>query len=332
LAILLAILVVACGSILPADEEKPAPKPAALSEDIARWLNDLSGQDFPTREQASRKLVDAGEAAIEPVAQLTDTDNLELAMRGLFILKEQMQSKQPGVKEAAKKALERLSASRRGSVAKRAQAILNPPADNPVPNRVNPGGIQFQFAPAIAGGARKVSVSSRTVNGHTDLTVNEDGTKVAISHTNGRDIVVKIKEPPKDGKEQPEKEFTAKDLDELKKQHPEAARFYERYATGNGNVVGAGAGQIPVQAPAIIPPAAPVRVIQPSAQPPLNLEQLQITLQEIEAARKELQALIDRLQALGKDNNANTEALSKLADEIRGATDRIKAARLKLLP
>lgn len=335
LATLLAGLAAGTASALQADEEKPTLKPAASAAEIARWLNDLSSRDFATREQASRRLADAGEAAIEPVAQLSDTDNLELAMRGLFILKEQMQSNQPVVKEAAKKALEKLAASSRGSVSKRAQAILNPPADNPIPSRVNPGALQLRFAPGIAGGVRNLSVSSRTVNGHTEMTITEDSTKVAISHTNGREIVVKITDPPKDGKEQPTKEFTAKDTDELKKKHPEAHKYFERY-TGWKNLIpaeripliGPLANQVKDNAIAGVP--APVAAS--GVRKPLDLEQLQKTLQEIESAQQELQQLSERLQALAANKSTDPDAIKKLAEEIRSASERIKTARLKLLP
>jgi uncharacterized protein YggU (UPF0235/DUF167 family) len=276
--------------------------------------------------------VEAGEAAADPVAELADNDNLELALRGLFILKEQWQSPDAGVKEAARKALAKLAGSKRSSVSQRAQATLNPPAENPVSSRRNRGGVPFRFVPAIAGGARNVSVSSRTVNGHTEMTINEDGTKVTISHSNGRDIVVKITEPPKDGKVQPTKEFTAKDADDLKRMHPEASRFFERYAAGMKIAAGAGLAPIPIPGPAVPAQRVPQRIEPDPVPPPLGLDDARNSLQEIDAAQKELQQLSRRLQDLAANGNADADTIKALAEEVRIATERLKAARLKLLP
>jgi hypothetical protein len=331
--LVLLIAFVAAPAAAEQDSEKPkTAKPAVSAEEIARWLTELGSQDFTVREQASRRLVDAGDAVIDAVTQLTDTDNLELAMRGLFILKEQMQSKDAGVKAAAKKALEKLAASSRGSVAKRAQAILNPPADNPAQNGINPGQLQLRFLPGIAGGARNVRVSSRNQNGRTEIDITEDDIKVAISHSNGRDIVVKVTDPPKEGKEQPVKEFAAKDADELKQKHPEAHKYFERYAAGN-NAAGVFAlGQAQIQLQRNAAPGIPARLDLAGGRTLMNTEQLKASLQEIEEARTDLQQLAERLQALAAKDNTDPAALKKLADDIKSANERIKAARLKLLP
>lgn len=313
--------------------DKPAiAKPAVSAEEIARWLNELGSQDFTVREQASRRLVEAGEAVVDPVTQLADTDNLELAMRGLFILKEQMQSKDAGVKAAAKKALEKLAASSRASVAKRAQGILNPPADNPAQNGINPGQLQLRLLPVIPGGARNVRVSSRNQNGRTELDITEDDIKVAISHSNGRDIVVKVTDPPKEGKAQPAKEFAAKDADELKQKHPEAHKYFERYAAGNNPAGVFALGQAQVQLQRNAAPGIPARLDLAGGRTLINTEQLKSSLQEIDEARTDVQQLAERLQALAAKDNVDPAALKKLADDIKSANERIKSARLKLLP
>ncbi|MBI5759386.1 MAG: hypothetical protein HZA46_12780 [Planctomycetales bacterium] len=330
LALLIAFLA-AASAVAQQTPDKPATtKPAVSSEEIARWLNELGSQDFTVREQASRRLVDAGEAVVDPVTQLTDTDNLELAMRGLFILKEQFQSKDAAVKAASKKALEKLAASSRASVAKRAQAILNPPADNPAQNVPNARQLQFRFVPGIAG-AQRIQVQIRNQNGRTEINVTENDTKVAITHTNGRDIVVKVTEPPKDGKEQPAKEFAAKDADELKLKHPEAHKHFEKYAAGNNAAGVAGPGQIQILAQGnIVPGGQPWAMLGPKTI--IDTDHLKKTLQEIDEARTELQQLAERLHALATKDNADPAVLKKLADDMKAASERIKAARLKLLP
>jgi hypothetical protein len=336
LALLIAFLA-AASAVAQQTPDKPATtKSAVSSEEIARLLNELGSQDFTVREQASRRLVDAGEAVVDPVTQLSDTDNLELAMRGLFVLKEQMQSKDAGVKAASKKALEKLAASSRASVAKRAQAVLNPPDQNPAQNIPNARQlakqIQFRLVPGIAG-AQRIQVQVRNQNGRTEINASENDTKVTISHTNGRDIVVKVTEPPKDGKEQPQpaKEFAAKDADELKQKHPEAYKHFEKYTAGN-NVAGvAGLGQIQILAQGnIVPGGQPWAMLGPKTI--IDTDHLKKTLQEIDEARTELQQLAERLHALAVKDNLDPAALKKLADDINAASERIKAARLKMLP
>lgn len=342
LALLIASLICGVAGAEHNSDKSPATKAAASAEEIARWLNDLGSQDFTVRELASRKLVDAGEAAVEPVAQLSDTDNLELAMRGLFILKEQLQSKDDGVKADAKKALEKLATSRRASVAKRAQAILNPPADNLAPNGINPGQLPLRFLPGIAGGPRNVRVSSRTQNGRTEMNITEDDRNLVISHANGKDIEVgiEIQKPGDKDRAKPKEwvfqSFKAKDADELKQKHPEAYRFFERYASGKGvpdlpaNAIPL-IGPLPNQAPGnAVPRIQPWGMLGPKTI--IDTDHLKKTLQEIEAAQTELQRLSERLQTLVSKDNPDREALKKLAEEIRAANERIKAARLKLFP
>jgi hypothetical protein len=85
-----------------------------------------------------------------------------------------------------------------------------------------------------------VQVRARTTNGHTEVDVDENGKKVHITHEGGRNIKVVIT-PPANGaaKAQPT-EVEAADAAELQKKNPEAARYYEQYATGRPVAFGAG--------------------------------------------------------------------------------------------
>lgn len=122
------------------------------------------------------------------------------------------------------------------------------PAVAPVPARAAirvlapglPGG------PAVPGGpiqARNLQLRVKSVNGQRTIEVEEDGQKVEISDKDGKDIVVKETHTV-DGKPKTT-EASAKDFDELRKNHPEAAKTYQKYgsgAEGNIRVFGAGPG------------------------------------------------------------------------------------------
>jgi hypothetical protein len=74
--------------LAPARAEDPAPQPAAPSaEQILGWVNDLGSDDFRTREQASRSLSGAGEAAREALETAVKTsDSLEVRWRAQQLL------------------------------------------------------------------------------------------------------------------------------------------------------------------------------------------------------------------------------------------------------
>jgi hypothetical protein len=118
-------------------------------------------------------------------------------------------------------------------------------------------------------------MSVRNVNGQRDISVEDDNRKVEISDNAGKDIVVKVTEKV-DGKEKTT-EAKAKDLDELKKNHPEAARVYEQYGQNQNNgirVFGGGIGgaiqiQGNIQLQAIPAQAIPIQAIPIQVLPAL---------------------------------------------------------------
>ncbi|MFQ5733989.1 MAG: hypothetical protein ACE5KM_18785 [Planctomycetaceae bacterium] len=97
------------------------------------------------------------------------------------------------------------------------------------------------------GGVGGITISSRTVNGQRQIDIQENGRKISISDNRGKEIVVKITETV-NGKPQTT-EHKAKDLVELKKKHPKAAKVYERFAGRRGNPFGGRAGLFPLQQP-----------------------------------------------------------------------------------
>jgi hypothetical protein len=84
----------------------------------------------------------------------------------------------------------------------------------------------------VIGGGGNFQIRTKIENGNRETEVDDNGRKISIKDVNGSDIRMKVTETV-EGKEQT-KEYSAKDLEELRKTHPEAAKIYEQYS-GQGN-------------------------------------------------------------------------------------------------
>jgi len=252
-------------SIAPAEETPPSAtvpaSPTSLSaDDISALCGRLGATDFTVREQATKQLIAGGRDVIEKVAAAAEVDNLEVAMRCLRILKELFQRPDEPTKAAAQSALQKLSASRNRSAARRAGDILNPPEVALPQGRqimLRQMNVQVRVAAVnaarveVAGGSRLQITNN---NGNIMIDAEEGGRKVTITHQNEENIVVRVAEPPAAGeKEGKLTECKAKNLAELKEKHPEAHHLFERYS-GAGALRRAGGGVPAPPAPAPNPP------------------------------------------------------------------------------
>src|SRR5262245_57663567 len=184
----------------PADSPRgvnsPADTSGASAKQIAEWVSRLGAESFQDRDEATRELIRAGREAIEPVSQAAEAGSLEVAARCLTILSVLFTSPDEATRDASRAALEKLAASKSPTASRRARQILSPPAANAPPGLV-PGGV-----PGLPMGGR-LQVSSRTINGHTEIDVDENGTKVRIVHDGGRDITVTVQPPAAQGEKKP---------------------------------------------------------------------------------------------------------------------------------
>lgn len=123
-----ATFLVAIGAMLPAAEKPGAPKrkaKAAISaEQITKWVTDLDSERFFNREVATAKLISAGAAAVDPVVEAVAGGNLEVTLRGIYILQELTLSVDRETEEAAHSALTKIAQSRETATARRAAASL----------------------------------------------------------------------------------------------------------------------------------------------------------------------------------------------------------------
>ncbi len=123
-----ATFLVAIGAVLPAAEKPGAPKrkakDAISAEQITKWVTDLDSKRFFDREVATAKLISAGAAAVDPVVEAVAGGNLEVTLRGIYILQELTLSVDRETEEAAHSALTKIAQSRETATARRAAASL----------------------------------------------------------------------------------------------------------------------------------------------------------------------------------------------------------------
>ncbi len=320
------LLILSIGSSAFADDgsakiNAPAEEPnrqSVSTDDINGWIANLNSSEFKARNEALQKLVQAGQAAVDPVAAAANTGNLEVAIRCLEGLKRLFHSKDAAVKAAAKSALEKLKASDKASVAQRAVAIIAPPPPAVLkrPGGIFGGGLRLQVR---ANFGRNVKIQIQRNNNITTrkVDVNENGRKVHIEETTGKGIIVKVTEGPA-GK-QKTTEYKAKDAAELKKKHPDGFKIYEKYGQQKNApkiVINGVANGVPFKAAPFVLPGA-------------NTSEGK----RVEAARNKLQAISKRLsdpknQNLDKHKQLQDE-LRKAAKELHEATRKFAESRLK---
>lgn len=116
----LAILVWTGDAARPAAGEPSADVPA-----IGQWIEQLGAVQFARREAASRSLVSAGRAAVGPLVEAIGRADLEVASRGVEIVRDLLDSADPDAALEAELALERLAEQGEEPLARVAAAALD---------------------------------------------------------------------------------------------------------------------------------------------------------------------------------------------------------------
>ncbi len=113
---------------LAADQDQ-SPSPATVSspdpDRILKWVQELDSDRFVERELATTRLIEAGTAAIAPVTQALESNNLEVTTRGVHILQELALESDLAISKAARAALEKVATPRVTSAARRAAEALS---------------------------------------------------------------------------------------------------------------------------------------------------------------------------------------------------------------
>ncbi|HUG92589.1 MAG TPA: hypothetical protein VML55_17245 [Planctomycetaceae bacterium] len=230
-----------------ADSPVEAPRPGGAASrpslvELTGWIQSLSSDSYAERKAATRKLIEAGAAAIEPVARAADADDLELPGRCISILKRLAESGDEAVKHAAAAALLELTSSPREFLARKAEeALRKPPTAQEIEALARRGG----FAVRQRGGGVVVLGQVRFPQPPPpqpfqpqrrslvrELTVDEDGRKLYLRYENGDApgpaILVRVTETV-DGKPQVS-EYTAAGVAELREKHPEGYALYQKHS------------------------------------------------------------------------------------------------------
>ncbi len=113
---------------IAADQDQ-SPSPATVSspdpDRILKWVQELDSDRFVERELATTRLIEAGTAAIAPVTQALESNNLEVTTRGVHILQELALESDLAISKAARAALEKVATPRVTSAARRAAEALS---------------------------------------------------------------------------------------------------------------------------------------------------------------------------------------------------------------
>jgi len=292
-----------------------ADEPATLDEgQIAKLIEQLDAARFADRQDAQQRLSGAGKTALPAVEKAAQSENREVAGRGLEILERHFKGNDEELKAAAKESLERLAKNESGSVARRAKEIVSPPKPPPpaqgaLPGlRINGAQLQLQVAGGAGGNFKKLTV--KNVNGVKETEAEENGRKVKIVDDPANGITVEVTET-KDGKETTKK-YEAKNAEELKTKHPEAHKLYEEYSKAPAGIQIQGIQIAPGGVPVIRPRNVPrVKILRP--------DELEAAKENVDKALKELDASLETLRKEAEKNG-----------ELKGAVEKTEAARKRL--
>jgi hypothetical protein len=118
------ILIAALFMLAPAVCAARADDASPSREQIAGWIADLGSSEFIAREDATRALIGAGDAAIQPLSTALVDSGLEEATRGIYVLREIALEGDKKTEEAARAALARLATERSKAGGKMAAEML----------------------------------------------------------------------------------------------------------------------------------------------------------------------------------------------------------------
>ena len=279
---------------------------SASAEQLAKWIQELVDPKFAIRQLASQKLIEAGAPAMKAVAQAAESKNLELITRCLGVLTEGLSADAEATRASAREGLEKLARSQNNSVAQRAQQSLDTPV-GPLPSAVIrrgrkvPGGVQV---------VNNVAIRVQVNNGQREMRIVENGKEVVIKDNNGKDITVTVTETVNGV--QNVTTVTAKDVDDLKTNNPDAHAYYARFAKGNGLQfkIGGNPGNIP---------APPVPRL-PRFVNPLKAGDL---FDEVDQLRQKLESANSRLEKMSTGEQVKPSDLKVITDEIKQSLKRL---------
>lgn len=82
------------------------------AQQITRWISQLDADQFVTRRMATDNLIAAGGAVVQPLSKTLRDSNLEVATRGIYVLRELAVCGNVGTENASTRCLEQLAENR----------------------------------------------------------------------------------------------------------------------------------------------------------------------------------------------------------------------------
>ena len=228
-------------AVVRAEDNSSPPKgtePSAVggaATGIDRLVNQLDAPRFSERQSASEKLEALGAAALPALEKAAKGESLEVATRAIELLKKLLGSSEASTRTDARQALQRLAKGARPKASRLADEALKSKEQEDATNAAQAmkfGAIGIQFAPG--NNARRIRVQNN--NGNREIDIEEGDRKIKINDGNGQPIKIEVTKKAANGKESTEK-YEAKDVDELKKKHPEGYKIYQGWEN-QGNPLG----------------------------------------------------------------------------------------------
>jgi hypothetical protein len=325
---------------------------------IDKLIEQLDSAKYEERESAGEKLAEKGKEAIPALEKAAGKGDLEVSSRALGILGKSLKSSDDATSKAAEESLQRVAEGDNHSAARKARAILdkkNGVANNAPANPFAPGGIIIPgnggFGGGriiinggmlqIGGGAAVKSLSVSNNNGVREIKATEGDKNIKIEDdpTNG----IKIESTDKINGKEVTKKYSAKNVEDLKKNQPEGYKIFKEYGEqGNGGGVQLQLGQIqgpgalnpfgPNVMPAIpLQPAMPMPAV-PGLVPPAAAPAAGGNI-GLDIAEKRLKVMSAQLDALRKNEsikNASPEKKAELRKQMDELTQRVDELRKQL--
>lgn len=327
------MLVVAGG--LRADPTTDAPQPQD-APNVAELVKDLDADTFEARQRATDRLIALGRSAadpasvVDPLVAAAEQGSLEMSMRVVTVLKDLLAAPGEGTSATARQGLQKLTESKNEAVKSRASVALEPPTNAAAPQPaaaaggiVIPGGVgrpRIILPPNGIGGNIQIQgngaiavfqVQAMNGNGQRNVRVQENGRTIAISE-NPQAVTVTVTEVV--GGKPKTTSWTAKNADELKKNHPEAHKLYIKHM-GPQPFFG--------QAPPAIVMQAGANGLLPDVRAKAG--------KRLEEVGKQLEASLKMLRdRLADEQAANDEELQKLVEELEKAQRELESVRKQL--
>jgi hypothetical protein len=272
----------------------------------------LDADRFADRQAAADELARLGSDAFPSLEAAARSESREVSQRAIEILKKHFQADDTATKNAAKASLERLASDISTRAGRLADEVLNPPpsqiALGLMPVRrplVRVAAAKVRMNVVQPAGAKRIHV--RNTNGVKQTEVEENGRKVELVEDPANGIKLQVTEK-KDGKETTQK-YAGKDVDDLKKNHPDAGKILDDVRKAADSM------------------QARIAVGQRLANPagnPGNARDLQL-----QSVQRSLEALDRQIQNL-RNEAANNPALLPHIENLERTRDRLSEIKARI--